>query len=142
MFLGMKINRRLRPNIEGKKVPATDHVKLLGVEIDSKLTCIKHVEALCHKVNKKITDFSTLTNFISMQQAQAIPNAAIFSNFNHCPLLWMLCNKGANKKLTALMGVLSRSCIKIMNHHMKHCLREWKQSHTCYQLVETHGANP
>ena len=36
MFLGMKTNIRLRLNIEGKKLNETDHVKLLGVEIDSK----------------------------------------------------------------------------------------------------------
>ena len=54
MFLGMKRERQLRlNNIEGKKIPAIDHVKLLGVEIGSKLTFSKHVEALCSKVNKK-----------------------------------------------------------------------------------------
>ena len=97
MFLGMKTNRRLPLNIEGKKLPATDQVKLLGNEIDSKLTFIKHVEALCHTVNKKITASSGLTNFISTQQAQAIHNMIILSSFNYYLLIWMLCNKSANK---------------------------------------------
>ena len=57
MFLGMEINRQLRLNIEGKKVPATDRVRLLGIEKDSKLTFIKHVEVLCHKVNKRLRLF-------------------------------------------------------------------------------------
>ena len=95
----MKTNRRLHLSIEGRKVPATDHVKLLGIEIDSKLTFNKHVGALCHKVNKKITGFSRLTNLISMQQAQAIYNAVILSNFKYCPLIWMFCSKGTNKKI-------------------------------------------
>ena len=43
MFLGMKANRRLRLNIEGKKINATDYVKLLGIEIDSKLVFTKTV---------------------------------------------------------------------------------------------------
>ena len=55
---------------------------------------IKHVEALCHKVNKMITAFSRLTIFMSMQQAQAISNAVILSNFSYCPLIWMFCNTG------------------------------------------------
>ena len=50
MFLGMKTNRRLRLNIEGKKLNATDHVELLGIEIDSKLVFSIHVEALRYKV--------------------------------------------------------------------------------------------
>ena len=54
MLLGMKANRRLRLNIEGMKLNETDHVKLLGVEIDSKLMFSKRVRALCCKVNKKI----------------------------------------------------------------------------------------
>ena len=99
MFLGMKIDRRLHLNNEGKKINATDHVKLLGIEIDSKLMFSKHVEALCYKVNKKITAFSRLNNFITTQQAQSIYSAVILSNFNYHPLIWMSCNKGANKQI-------------------------------------------
>ena len=39
----MKTNRRQRLNIAGKKINATDYVKLLGIEIDSKLMFSKHV---------------------------------------------------------------------------------------------------
>ena len=98
-FLDMKANRRLRLSIEGKKLNATDHVKLLGVEIDSKLMFSRHVEAICYKVNKKITALSRLSNFITTQQAQAIYNAVILSNFNYCPLIWMFSIKGANKQI-------------------------------------------
>ena len=87
-----RTNRRLRLNIEGKKLDATDHVKLLGIEIDSKLMFSKHVEALCYKVNKKITACSRLNNFITTQQAQSIYNAVILSNFNYCSLIRMFCN--------------------------------------------------
>ena len=86
MFLGMKTNRRLRLNIEGKRL-------LLETEMDSKLMSSKHVEALCYKLSKKITAFSRLNNFISMQQAQATYNVVLLSNFNYCSLIWMFCNK-------------------------------------------------
>jgi len=99
MFLGMKINRRLRLNIARKKIKAIDYVKLLGIEIDSKLMFRKHVETLCCKVNKKITAFFRLNNFISTKQSQATYNAVIISNFNYCPLIWMFCNKGADKQI-------------------------------------------
>ena len=95
----MKTNGRLHLNIEGKKINVTDHVKLLAIEIDSKLMFSKHVEALCYKVNNKITAFSKIYNFITTQQAQSIYIAVILSNFNYCPLIWMLCNKGANKQI-------------------------------------------
>ena len=95
----MKTNRRRRINIEGKKLNATDHVKLIGIEIDSKLMFSKHVEALCYIVNKKTTAFSRLNNFIATQQAQPIYNAGTLSNFNYCLLIWVFCNKGANKQM-------------------------------------------
>ena len=44
MFLGMKTNRQLRLNIAGKKFNATDYVRLLGIEIDSKLMLSKDVK--------------------------------------------------------------------------------------------------
>ena len=85
IFLGMTTNRRLHINIAGKKINATDYVKLVGIEIDSKLMFSKHVGMLCCKVNKKITVFSRLNNFISTKQSQALYNAVITSNFNYCP---------------------------------------------------------
>ena len=60
MFLGLNRHRRLRLNIEGNKVSATDCVKLLGVQIDNKLKFCKHVKTLCSKVNMKINAFSRL----------------------------------------------------------------------------------
>ena len=77
MSLGMKTNRRLRHSIAGKKMNAIDYVKLLGIETDSKLMFIKHVEALCCKVNKKIPAFSRLNNFMPTKQSEAIYNLII-----------------------------------------------------------------
>ena len=99
MFLGWQGKIRLRLNIEDSKVPTTGHVKLLGVEIDSKLTFNKHIETLCFKVNKKVSAFARLNNYISREQALAVCNAVILSNFNYCPLIWLFCNEGANKKI-------------------------------------------
>jgi len=95
----MKTSRRLRLNIVGKKINATDYVKLLGIDIDSKLMFSKHAETLCCKVNKKMTAFSKLNSFMSTKQSQAIYNVVMLSNFTYCPLIWMFCNKGANKQI-------------------------------------------
>ena len=82
MFLGLKGHRRLRLNICDNKLFATDHVKLLGIEVDNKLKFSKHVKTLCSKVNKKISAFSRLSMYISRKQALTICNAVILSNFN------------------------------------------------------------
>ena len=49
MFLGFKGQRSLRLNINDNKLPATDHVKLLGIKIDNKLKFNKQVKTLCSK---------------------------------------------------------------------------------------------
>ena len=37
--------------------------------------------------------------YISRKQALSICNMVILSNFNYCTLIWLFCNKGANKKI-------------------------------------------
>ena len=37
--------------------------------------------------------------YILREQALSICNVAILLNFNYCPLIWLFCNKGANKKI-------------------------------------------
>ena len=49
MFLGLKRKQRLRLNIQGSKIVAKEHVKLLGIEIDNKLKFDKHVHTLFKK---------------------------------------------------------------------------------------------
>ena len=98
-FLGLKGQRKLRLNINDNKLAATDHAKLLGIEVDNKLKFNKHVKTPCSKVTKKISAFSRLNKYISREQALTICNAVILSNFNYCPLIWPFCNKGANKEI-------------------------------------------
>ena len=98
MFLGLKRKQKLRVNINGVKIPGKKRVKLLGVEIDNKIKFHRHVEALCQEVNKRTSAFARLNVYISKEQALSICNVVILSNFNYCPLIWLFCNKNANKK--------------------------------------------
>ena len=99
MFLCLRAQGRLGLNINENKLSATDHVKLLEIEVDNKLKFNNHVKTLCSKVNKKIGASSRLNAYISREQALTICNAVILSNFNYCPLIWLFCNKGANKEI-------------------------------------------
>ena len=40
-----------------------------------------------------------LNMYFSRKQALSICNVVILSNLNYCPLIWLFCNKGANKKI-------------------------------------------
>ena len=99
MFLSLKRKQGLCLNIQGSKIVAKDHGKLLGTEIDDKLKLDKHVQTLCQEVNEKTSAFYRLNMYISREQALSICNVVILLNFNYCPLIWLFCNKGANKKI-------------------------------------------
>ena len=45
IFLGLKSEQGLHLNIQGSKILAKEHVKLLGIEIDNKLKFDKHVQS-------------------------------------------------------------------------------------------------
>ena len=85
--------------MNGNKLFATDHAKLLGIEVDNKLKFNEHVKSLCSKVTKKTGAFSRFKTCISREQAVTICNAVILSNFNYFPLIWLFCNKGANREI-------------------------------------------
>ena len=52
MFVRLTENHKLCLNIGGKKISSTDNVKLIGIEIDNKLTISNHVKTFCDKTNK------------------------------------------------------------------------------------------
>ena len=93
------------------------------IEIDRKLIFSTHVK--CY-ATKYIEDrcFSSLNNFISAQQVQAIYNAVILSNFNYCPLIFMFCifDKVQTSQLTALINVLEIEAIAYM---LTTCKSSW-----------------
>ena len=60
MFLGLKGAKKLCPNMNGQLIPSSEHVKLLGVNIDSSLKFETRVEEICKKVNQRVYAFGRL----------------------------------------------------------------------------------
>ena len=110
MFLGLKDERCLRLNIEGKKLPTTDTVKLLGIQIDNKLKLNKHIHGLCSKVHHKVSAFARLNTYLSPDQATKICHTIILSNFNYCPLLWLFSSDAANDEINRA----PKRCLRIL----------------------------
>ena len=57
MFLGLKGAKKLCLNMNGQLIPSSEHVKLLGVNIDNSLKFETHVKEICKKVNQKLYAF-------------------------------------------------------------------------------------
>ena len=54
MVLGVKNIAPFRLNVNGKIIPCSNEVKLLGITIDNELKFKKHIEDLCKKASYKL----------------------------------------------------------------------------------------
>ena len=102
MFLGLHQTHKLCLEINNQIVPSSDTVKLLGIDIDSKLKFDNHVKTICAKTSRKVSAFSRVANFITFEQAKLLYNSFIMSNFGYCPLIWMFCGKTANEEINRI----------------------------------------
>ena len=99
MLLRLKINNFLCLNIDGQKTKPSEHVKLLGVQIDKKLHFDMNVKELCQKMNQKLCAFSRIRSFLNREKAKILLTSLVMSNLSYCPLIWMFCSKSANEKI-------------------------------------------
>ena len=75
-------------NFNGFIIKPKDHVKLLGVIIDNKLSFKPHIENMCKKVSQKSKAIFRIRPYINLNGAKMLYNAFIKSIFNYCPLVW------------------------------------------------------
>ena len=77
-------------------------VKLLGVEIDDRLSFTDHVTSLCVKAGRKLTALTRISNLISTEKRRILINSFIDSQFNYCKLVWMFYSRKLNNKINRL----------------------------------------
>ena len=70
--------------------------------IDNKLTFNPHVEKLCKKASQRLHALIRIAPFMSTIQKKMIMCAFIKSQFNYCPLVWMLHNRRMNNMINKI----------------------------------------
>ena len=88
--------------ISGKNVMCNDNVKLLGIEIDCKLSFDHHVLQLCKKASRQINALVRLSKMLDYDVKINIFMSFIKSIFNYCPVTWMFTRSGNIRKLDRL----------------------------------------
>ena len=61
--------------------------KLLGVNIDSKLNLVCHVNHLCDKANKKLRALARVTPYMTLEKKKIVMNSFFNTQFYYCPLI-------------------------------------------------------
>ena len=87
-----------------EEIPLTTsfHDKLLGVTIGSELKFESHITKLCLKVSIKLNTLCRISNSTSLEKRRTLMKAFIESQFNYCPLIWILHSRTLNNKINRI----------------------------------------
>ena len=88
--------------IDSFVIPNQEHVKLLGITLDNKLTFDKHVSKLCRTASQKVHALSRICKHMGISQRRVIMKAFIESQFSYCPLVWMMHSRNLNNRINKI----------------------------------------
>ena len=81
------------------EITRDEEVKLLGVDIDFKLSFENHISNVCKKAAKQLNVLKRIGKNLSRLNKLSIFHTFILSNFNFCPLTWHFSSDGNTKKM-------------------------------------------
>ena len=87
---------------EGACITSSSGQRLHGITIDSDVKFDKHIFGLCDKVSKKINALCRVTGYMSLEKRRTVMKTFAESQFNYCPLIWMLHSRTLNNEINRL----------------------------------------
>ena len=88
-----------------------DHVKLLGVNLDSKLNFEVHIQQICFKAGNHLNVLKRLSPFINCKDRMAIFRSFILCHFEFCSVVWHFCGKTSIRRM-ANTGESPMRCVR------------------------------
>ena len=73
-----------------KTVETVFSVRLLGIQLDDELNFSLHVSKICKSAARQLSALIRLNNFLCFEGKKSLIKSYFMSNFNYCPLVWML----------------------------------------------------
>ena len=92
----------IETKIGGVSVKSSQMETLLGVSVDAELNFENHISNICNKVSKKLNVLGRIAGYITFEKRRMLFKAFIESQFNYCPLIWMLHSRTINDKINRL----------------------------------------
>ena len=102
LVLGQRCDDPVTVRIGSANVVNSYEEKLLGVQIDSKLSFENHVSKLCQKASNKLYALARISPYMDQRKLRALMRAFITSQFQYCPLIWMFHSRQLNKKINKI----------------------------------------
>ena len=85
--------------VQNFNIEASSQEELLGVLIDSNITFKNHILRLCANANRKLHALTRIAGFMNLQKRRILMKTFIASQFNYCPLVWMIHSRTLNNKI-------------------------------------------
>ena len=101
-------------HVSGHSLKPVSSVKLLGVQIDERLTFDDHISALCAKASHQINALRRIVKYLTLENRMSIYNAFIASNFNYCNTVWHFCS---NRSLYKLEKIHKQALRVVLNDY-------------------------
>ena len=79
-------------NINDLTINSENSIKLLGIEIDNKLSFEQHVSTLCNKASNQVNAIGRIEKLMGFKEKEVLLNSIVYSKFNYCPLVWHFCS--------------------------------------------------
>ena len=86
-------------HVSGYTLKPLPCVKLLGVQIDERLSFDEHVSSICNRVSQQINALRRISKYLTLQNRMSIYNALLTSNFSYCNIVWHFCSNRSMYKL-------------------------------------------
>ena len=96
-------------NIGTAQIEISKCQKLLGINIDSKLTFEDHINRIYKKASAKLNALSRISYYMDPLKRRLLVNAFFTSQFNYCPFTWMFHSRKLNK-----INRLYKRCLRLI----------------------------
>ena len=89
-------------NIGAAQIKNSKCQKLLGINIDSKLTFEDHINRICKKASAKLNALDRISYYMDPLKRRLLVITFFTSQFNYCLLTWMFHSGKLNDKIKRL----------------------------------------
>ena len=117
LVLGQRFDDPVTFTIGNADVVNSSEEKLLGAQIDSRLSFGNHVSKLCQKASNKLYTLARISPRMDQSKLRAFMRAFITSQFQYSPLILMFHSRQLNQKISKRQECFS--CARMLPQPVK-----------------------
>ena len=111
-FILFGTNEIVNVHIGEAQIEESDEEKLLGIDLDKKLSFKKHVRTLCKKASQKLHALTRISVYMEPDKLKLLMKTFVMSQFSYCPLIWMFHDRNLNNKINKIHEIPLRIAYK------------------------------